>query len=137
MKLIIGGNILKRIKLKKLIGKYPEDLVVRFDNYLAIVQNSFKDRLYIHQVSKDMKVHNSEINQLAELLEDSCDLGILIRRYIIRCPECNLALALVDKGKEDGKMKEIKYCYCCELGSDDLDLELNRNSLELLYGIKD
>lgn len=91
---------------------------------------SYVDRISVRHVTRDLEIpyHIAD-----SLVKKSCDLGILIERYAITCPECGLVLKIAEADNLLDSIEEIKYCYGCDEGVENLDLKIDRDNIYLIY----
>lgn len=117
-------------KLEELKGYYPETLLKKFDKYLQEMPRAYEDRIQSHIIANNLKI---SFNAAHMLIEQSCKIGVLTERYILKCPECGLVLKLVDADELSEAIEKANYCYGCDFGSDNLDLKIGTENIESIY----
>lgn len=91
--------------------KYNKKLIEEYDLWLYNLPRRVSDRISIAKASNELKI---EFPIAKSILEDSVSLGILERRYAIKCPNCDHVIEMVSIEELYDKIKSINNCDACE-----------------------
>lgn len=126
----VANKLEERIK-EKFIPKEKivdiiEKIIELYDLWLFNLPQGVSDRISIAEVANEL---NIEFSMAKGILEDSVSLGILERRYAIKCPECNHVIEIVSIEELYDKIKSINNCDACETE----DLTITDEDIQVLY----
>lgn len=119
----VANKLEERIK-ENFISK--EKIIELYDLGLFNLPQGVSDRISIAKVANEL---NIEFSMAKGILEDSVNLGILERRYAIKCPECNHVIEIVSIEELYDKIKSINNCDACDAE----DLTITDEDIQVLY----
>lgn len=106
--------------------KYNKKLIEEYDLWLYSLPQRVSDRISVAKASNELKI---EFVIAKSILEDSVSLGILERRYAIKCPECDHVIEIVSIEELYDKIEKINSCDAC--GTE--DITITDEDIQILY----
>lgn len=107
-------------QLLELNDDFTEEQIYLIDNLLASMTSNT-----VLTLSRFMEMTGLDINSCKSALKRLCDINLLLMRYAVRCPECELIL------REETDLDNIGnsiYCHKCEA-----DMNITSDDIEVIY----
>lgn len=112
-------------ELEKLEPEYGSDIIEKIDTWLAMLPRSYKDKI----IPSKLCPLGLQFKDAEKLLDKCHEIGLLNENYLIRCPECDLALKISDMKNLVDAIDSINYCYGC----DSEDIKITTNNIYPVY----
>lgn len=106
--------------------KYNKKLIEEYDLWLYSLPQRVSDRISVAKASNELKI---EFVIAKSILEDSVGLGILERRYAIKCPECDHVIEIVSMEELYDRIENINNCDACETEN----ITITDEDIQVLY----